>query len=519
VNWSVARSIGENRRSPATRTVAVLVAAVFGAALGCGGQPIAVPFVPKAPPPLERASRIVEEFFAAFNAEGDAALTAFEGARWSSRMPHPEDGVRVKHWVARRPVLGRLELRELTMEPDRVRTVACSASDGWVQVSFFFEAYEPHGVTGIAFRPAPSPARGECAGDAAPKDDAALAAAIDAYAQRYTSVADFAGVVLAQWGGVRRVLAAYGEADRDAHHPNTVDTRFNVGSVSKMFTATAIGQLTEAGKLRLEDRVRRWLPSFGPPQLDAATVLDLLAHRSGLGDFYGPKFLEMRQRLRTPQDYLDAFDGPLAFPPGSRFLYSNLGFVALGRIVERASGEDYDAYLDHHVFGPAAMTSTTNARYDVALPGRAVGYTHGPPGRPTKALTRNDAFNFPAGMPAGCTSATAEDLRRFMDALQHGELLAPAMVASMTAGREAIEVAEGVEDGAYALGFMDEQVAGMRGFGHGGGLPGANAYVEAFPARDAIIVVLANVDPPEATWLGARAAAWLARLPGATVGQ
>ena len=165
---------------------------------------------------------------------------------------------------------------------------------------------------------------------------AQIAAAVD------KAVAEdrFSGVVLLARDGTSIMSRAWGMADPAKGIANRPDTKFNLGSINKFFTHVAIGQLAAAGKLSLNDTIRKHLPDYPSPAADKITIEQLLQHRSGLGDIFGPKFLASHASLRKLSDYLPLFvDKPLEFEPGSDQRYSNAGFVVLGLIIEKISGD------------------------------------------------------------------------------------------------------------------------------------------------------------------------------------
>ena len=147
--------------------------------------------------------------------------------------------------------------------------------------------------------------------------------------------------------------------------------------MNKMFTAVATLQLVEAGKLALDDPVGKHLRGY--PNSEVATkvtVRHLLTHTGGTGDIFGPEYDPNRLQLREHADYVKLYGSRAPnFPPGSRFEYSNYGFVLLGAIIEAVSGESYYDYVREHVFGPAGMTSTDSLPESVEVPNRSIGYT------------------------------------------------------------------------------------------------------------------------------------------------
>ncbi len=192
------------------------------------------------------------------------------------------------------------------------------------------------------------------------------------------AVADrFSGVALVAKNGTPIFTSAYGMADREKKIQNTPNTKFRIGSMNKMFTATAVLQLAQAGKLKLSDPVGKYLTNYPNKTIATkVTVEQLLSHTGGTGDFFGPEFDKHRLELKTLDDYVKLYGTrEPKFEPGSRWEYSNYGFLLLGLIVEKASGEDYYAYVREHIYKPAGMNSTDSLPEDQTVPDRSVGYT------------------------------------------------------------------------------------------------------------------------------------------------
>ncbi len=301
----------------------------------------------------------------------------------------------------------------------------------------------------------------------------------------------FAGVVLVAVAGKPIFERAYGQADREHRIPNTLATRFRIGSMNKMFTATAILQLVQAGTVQLTAPVGQYLPDY--PNRDVATevtIEELLTHTGGMGDTFGCEFDAHRQQLRTLQDYTNLYGHrPPEFTPGSRWDYSNYGFILLGQVIERVSGESYYDYIRDHIYGPAGMTSTGSAPESQAVPGRSIGYS----------MTNDGGFlpntsTLPyRGTSAGGGYSTGGDLLRFARALEQHVLLNAHYTELLTTGKVDTPM------GRYAYGFADRTSNGVRCFGHGGGAPGMNGDLEMCPGADYVVAVLANMDPPAAT--------------------
>src|SRR2546421_5654357 len=225
----------------------------------------------------------------------------------------------------------------------------------------------------------------------------------------------FSGVVLLAENGKPVLVQAYGFTDATKTTPNRTDTKFNLGSINKIFTQVAIGQLAAAGKLSVDDTVRKHLPDYPSPVADKITIQQLIEHRSGLGDFFGPEFMAAPpSKIRKLSDYLPLFaNKPLLFEPGTEQRYSNAGYIVLGLIVERLSGQSYYDYVREHIFKPAGMNDTDSYQIDENVPNRARGITKRGDQMPGR------------GSSAGGGYSTAPDLLRFAKALSGNKLLAP----------------------------------------------------------------------------------------------
>ena len=302
---------------------------------------------------------------------------------------------------------------------------------------------------------------------------------------------NFSGAAIIARNGKPIFERAYGYADRAAKTPNTLNSKFRIGSMDKMFTSVAIMQLAQAGKLDLNASIGKYLPDY--PNKSAAakvTVNELLAHAGGVGDFFGPEFEAHRNDLRDPKDYVALFGKrPLEFEPGTRQSYSNFGYIVLGRIVEMVSGQSYDDYVQQHIYVPAHMTSTGQEPETVQVPGRVTGYAN-KDGKLVPA-TEDQVWR---GTPAGGGYSTVGDLLNFANALMANGLLDAAHTALLTNGTISLP---GGDKTHYDFGNSTDD--GTRYFGHAGGAPGQNGELRIFPKSGYVIVVLANRDPPAAT--------------------
>jgi CubicO group peptidase (beta-lactamase class C family) len=334
--------------------------------------------------------------------------------------------------------------------------------------------------------------------------DSAFVAALRARLAAATEAGEFSGAVLVARDGRTLFEGAYGLADRERSVPNTPRTQFRVGSMNKMLTAVAALQLVQAGTLRLDAPLGTYLPDYPNAEIASrVTPHHLLTHTGGTGDIFGPLFTAHRTELRTTSDYLRLYGTRgLRFAPGSRWEYSNYGFLLLGAVIERLGGTSYEDHVAARVLAPAGMTATGSAPEDSLVPGRSVGYTRQVvPG----ALVSNAPTLPYRGTAAGGGYSTVGDLARFAVALREHRLLDPAHTTLLLSGK--VATGDGVR---YAYGFFDRVVGGRRFVGHGGGAPGMNGDLAFEPNGGYVVVVLSNLDPPAA---GQVAGFILDRLP------
>jgi CubicO group peptidase (beta-lactamase class C family) len=316
---------------------------------------------------------------------------------------------------------------------------------------------------------------------------------IRAYVEDLAAQEQFSGVVLIAAHGEPIFKGAYGLARRSPDVPNQIDTKFNLGSMDKMFTAVAVLQLVEQGQLALPDRIVDILPDYANRQVaEQVTVHQLLMHTSGLGNYFDSELYEdVHDQIRSVADYVPLFmDTPLLFEPGTRFGYSNSGFIVLGLIIEAVAGQDYYDYVREHIFEPAGMVNTAAYELDAGTPNLAFGYTWlDAEGNETDVLTDN-LFVMPMrGGSAGGGFSTAEDLLRFGNALLDHQLLSPASTELLLEGK--IELGEGVQ---YAYGFFDRLLKHKRVVGHGGGFPGICSSMGLHLDTGYTLIVLSNSD-------------------------
>jgi CubicO group peptidase (beta-lactamase class C family) len=454
-----------------------------------------------APPDTPQGHRIAA-LLAAFDAGTPDALRAFVTANFAAasqkQVPLEE---RVRRLSGMAAEIGPLEFHDMRRAdgPEITFLARAKKSGDWIEVGMMLEPAPAFGVLGLKFEQSEGP------GQEAVQplgSDAAVAAQAQTYLRRLAEAGEFSGAVLVAKDGKPFFFEAYGLANRDFDVPNRKDTKFNIGSINKVFTQVAIAQLASQGKLALSDTVRRHLPDYPSPAADRITIQELLAMSSGLGDFFGEKYdATPKARLRELADYLPLFaDQPLLFDPGTSRRYSNAGYVVLGLIIEKASGQRYHDYVREHVFRPAGMKDSDAYPQDAVVPNRAVGYTRDEEGDRAKTPAGPPRVNIYA-LPARSSSAgggysTAADLLAFDEAMRHDRLLPAAWTDWFFTDKSKPPAAAPLPKRQGGGGFA-------------GGTAGVNAVIETDLDKGYTVIVLSNLDPPSAEKVARQLRGWL----------
>jgi D-alanyl-D-alanine carboxypeptidase len=371
-------------------------------------------------------------------------------------------------------------------EPHAITAVIrARASDSVGRIALTVEAAAPDHVASVRLQPASDvpaefmPAR---------LDLAAALAGVESMATRMAEQQQqFSGNLLVAREGNILLSRSWGLAEREAGIANDSDTRFRIASMFKMFTAVAVLQLVDAGKLDLDGTTAAYLPDYPNRELAArVTIRQLLTHSGGTGDIFTPEYFARREQVREHRDYIELFgQRATQFTPGSATRYSNYGYVLLGAIIEQASGRSYYDYLRAEVFVPAGMRASGALPEEQAAAQLAVGYT----AKDGQLEDNRDTLPW-RGTAAGGGYSTTGDLLRFVQALQDGRLLSAERVAQATRAQNA--------DGWYGFGFIVGGEGRLRWFGHDGGAEGMSASLRVYPELGYVLVGLANVDPPGA---------------------
>ncbi len=437
------------------------------------------------------AGKQVAYYLEAFNSGSDATLTTFVRQNFTPKGPGGSNlEARIGSQRSLYNTSRGLDVLscEQANDTELVIVARLRLTEQWRQMAFEFDGSSPPRISGIRIVPIDAPPI-DTTRQQSWEDD------LEQYMVRLVAADQFSGVVLIARHDKPTFAKAYGLADRSRGIANTLETPFHYASVGKMFTAIAIGQLVEAGKLDFADTVSECLPDYESEFASQITVDQLLMHHSGIPDFFEEheRFEHVRNSKNPQRDYLHVFaDLPLRFTPGSQFEYSNSNYILLGAIVEQISGISYEDYLDNHIFSTARMTSTTlypGGRSDLTP---AIGYTElSPEGKMTPGNRRpSERFSTDRGSAAGGGITTCQDMLNFMEALRNNQLVSAEMKSILLTERTA-----GHRPGEqYAYGFITRTTGDERVVGHSGGFPGVDAQVDMYLDGGWTVVVLANYE-------------------------
>ena len=317
-------------------------------------------------------------------------------------------------------------------------------------------------------------------------DDDKVATCLLEYAERMSAIELFSGAVLIARNGRVIGRGAFGFANQDFEIPNTIDTRFNIASLGKSWTGVAIAQLVQNGKLAFQSKVTDFIQYPKCEDAKKIEIRHLLSHTSGLGTYFNDNLKKTpRHFIRSVDDYL-ALDSSqqLAFSPGSKWEYSNTGFVLAGKIIEIVTGMSYFDYIKENIFEPAGMSNSGFFEYDFVNKQLAVGYWKKWSSEGYR--TMNCLFeNFVVGCPAGGGCSTIDDIFAFTQALNEGVLIDKTMLETITTAKPELNSPY------YGYGFSIHPERAL--YGHSGGMMGVSANVDIFqdPAGW-VVVILAN---------------------------
>lgn len=289
----------------------------------------------------------------------------------------------------------------------------------------------------------------------------------------------FTGTVLVARNGKPIFRRGYGAANREWMIPNAIDTRYRIGSITKQFTSAAILRMVDENKLGLDDSINKYLPGL-PARWEQATIRQLLAHTSGIPSHTSSEDADaqLMPLKHTPQQLIDLLkDVPLNYEHGTKFMYNNMGYVLLGRIIETVSGMSYQDYLEQKLLKPLKLL---NSGYDDGreVVGRlAQDYTDGP-----NDVVKGRLVHMSNAYAAGAMYSTVDDLFAWQQMLINGNVLSPASQTAM------------FTDGGhrYGLGWFIRENLSRKLYEHGGSIGGYSAMLAYYPDDKVTVIILSN---------------------------
>src|SRR5579871_4957161 len=305
-------------------------------------------------------------------------------------------------------------------------------------------------------------------------------ASLEAIVQPYVSAKTFMGTVLVARGNDILINKGYGMANLEWDIPNSPPTKFRLGSITKQFTAACILLLEERGKLKIDDPVKKYMPD-APAAWDKITIFHVLTHTSGIPSFTGfPDYRSTEAFATTPEKLVARFrDKPLDFQPGEKWSYSNSGYVLLGYLIEKLSGESYARFVQENLFTPQGMADSGYDSHAAIIRHRASGYAPEAGG-----IVNAGYIDMTIPHAAGALYSTTEDLLRWERALFGGKVLSAESLRKMTTPFK----------NNYAFGLGVKETGGRKLISHNGGIEGFNTFLGYYPAEKVTVVVLGNLN-------------------------
>jgi len=311
-----------------------------------------------------------------------------------------------------------------------------------------------------------------------------LAKQIDAVMTEVYKPGEPGAAIIVKKDGKTIFRKGYGLADLELGMPVEPDMVFRLGSITKQFTAVGILLLAEQGKLGLQDEITKFLPDY-PTQGRTITVENLLTHTSGIQSYTDmPEWLPLWRKDFTVKELVDFFkDKPMIFEPGRRWVYNNSGYVLLGAIIEKVSGQTYEQFIDTHIFKPLGMKHSYYGNTERVIPRRVPGYQLGNEGfvnAPYLSMTQPFA--------AGSLLSSVDDLAVWSDAVFSGKLVKKEWLDKAFTP---YKLKNGESTG-YGYGWFIANFSGHRSIEHGGGINGFTSYEMTLPEDRIFIAILTN---------------------------
>ena len=308
-----------------------------------------------------------------------------------------------------------------------------------------------------------------------------IPAQADAFIQAFPNEQRFQGSVLLARDGNVLFRKSYGMANADWDIPNTPDTKFRLGSITKQFTATLILQLVEEGKIKLDDSIRKYYAA-APESWQPITIHHLLSHESGIPSYTGiPGFFQKMAGVPyTPLQLIELTrDRPLEFTPGTKMAYDNSGYILLGYVIEQVTGKTYEQQLHSRILDPLGMADSGFEHNTAILKHRAEGYEN-----ENGKLQRAAYLDMTIPYAAGSMYSTVDDLLKWDQALYGTKILSAASKEKMWKSN--------LND--YAYGWFIVNRYGEHSFEHGGGINGFSTMIIRVPDKKLLAVALSNME-------------------------
>lgn len=307
-----------------------------------------------------------------------------------------------------------------------------------------------------------------------------LVARMDQVAQSYVEDNQFMGSAFVSKNDTILLDKGYGYANLEWQISNSPSTKFRLGSITKQFTAAAILLLEETGKITLDDPVKKYMPDT-PASWDKITLFHLLTHTSGIPNYTAfPEFSTMTTRSKTPEQQIDVFrNRPLDFDPGSNYAYNNSGYVLLGYLIEKISGQPYHDFITNAIFKPLNMHDSGYDTHAAIISQRASGYDLTPNG-----FQNADYLDMSLPYSAGSLYSTTHDLYQWVNSLMNGKIISMASVKKMTTPFK----------NNYGFGVIINSMDGYQIILHAGGINGFNTILIHSPEDNLTVAVLSNLN-------------------------
>lgn len=279
---------------------------------------------------------------------------------------------------------------------------------------------------------------------------------------------------------------AFGMANLELNVPMTPENVFEIGSITKQFTAVAILMLEEKGELKVEDDITKYIPDY-PTLGKTITIHQLLNHTSGIKSYTNmPTFLAKARTDMTPKEIIDGFKNePMDFEPGEQFLYNNSGYILLGHIIEVVSGTSYAEFIQEHIFNKLNMNNSSYGNIKIIIPNRASGYSESENG-----YVNADYLSMTLPYAAGSIMSTTNDLLKWQNALNSHKLISKESYEKAIHGSS-------LNNGThipYGYGLEEANINGSLGIQHGGGIFGYTTMGIYLPEEKIFVSGLTNCD-------------------------